>query len=136
MYLVTELECCKLRRFIGFNRGCFMHGVGGCKNAQLDHHFFPFKNFIRIADMLSSPVYDLFASSATNYPNNSSIIPPKFFFPTLPLIHPTISPLLLTSHIPSQPMIKKSSPSFLILVISGLAVIICSYGDRALLPLY
>ena len=63
--LVTELELCKLRRFIWFNRGMFLGMELGCKNAKLNHHFFPFKNFIRIADMLSRPVYDLFASSAT-----------------------------------------------------------------------
>ena len=95
-----------------------------------------FLNFINIADILSNPFYDFSVFSAINYENNYSTMAPKLFWPILFFIHPTISPLLFTYHIPSHPIIRKSISSFFIFVISGSAVIICYYGDKFLLFLY
>lgn len=91
---------------------------------------------MRIADMLSNPFYSFSTSLETSSEKSSYRIVPSGFFPILAFSHPIISPLLLSSQIPSHPMIKKSSPSFFIFVISGFAVIICSSAERFLEDLY
>jgi len=93
-------------------------------------------NLIKIEDILSIP-YSLFESLATSESRSSSrIFEFSFFSSNLFEIHFTISSLLFYYQIPSQPIIIKSMFSFLIFLISGLAVIICSSGDKFLFYLY
>lgn len=99
-------------------------------------HFLPFRNLMRMADMLSSPFSSSLLFLETRSDSSSSRMLPRLFLGMRALIQPTISPLDLDYQMPSQPMIRKSSPSFLILVISGLAVIICSSAGRFLQFLY
>ena len=58
--------------------------------------------------MLSNPNYDFSLSFDTSSSSNSSVMAPRGFFPSRPFSQPTIYPLLLTSQMPSQPIMMKS----------------------------
>ncbi len=92
-------------------------------------------NLMRIADMLSIP-YWLPLSLETSSSRSSSQMTSNFFLSSLALTQSTISGLVLIYQIPSHPIIIKSMFSFLIFVISGLAVIICSSAGRLSFFLY
>lgn len=92
-------------------------------------------NLIKIADMLSMP-YWFPLSFETNSSSKSSQINLKSLLSNLLLTQSTIYEFVLIYHIPSHPIIIKSMFSFLIFVMSGLAVIICSSADKVLFFLY
>ncbi len=96
-------------------------------------HFFP--NLIKMADMLSIP-YWFPLSLETSSSSKSSQMSLKSLLSSLALTQSTISWLVLIYQIPSHPIIIKSMFSFLILVMSGFAVIICSSADKELFLLY
>lgn len=93
---------------------------------SMNHVHFFLLNRMRIALMLSIPYWlplSLETSSSKSY---STISLRSLLSFNLLLIQSTISLLVFTYHIPSQPIIMKSTFSFFILMMSGLAVIICS----------
>jgi hypothetical protein len=88
-----------------------------------------------MADMLSIP-YWLPLSLEISSSSKSSQMSLKSLLSSLTLIQSTIYWLVLIYQIPSQPIIIKSMFSFLIFVMSGFAVIICSSADNELFLLY
>ncbi len=90
---------------------------------------------MRIADILSMP-YWLPLSLETSSSRSSSQIPLNSFLSILAFTQSTIYEFVLIYHIPSHPIIIKSMFSFLIFMMSGLAVIICSSADRLSFFLY
>ena len=92
-------------------------------------------NLIKIADMLSMP-YWFPLSLETNSSSNSSQITLNYFLSNLLLTHSPIYAFDFTYHIPSQPIIIKSMPSFFTFKMSGLAVIICSSAGSESFFLY
>jgi len=79
---------------------------------------------MRIELMLSMPYWLLLSLASSSSKSYYNISLPDLL-PILLLIHSTISLLLFTYHMPSQPIIIKSTLSFLILLKSGTHVIIC-----------
>ena len=92
-------------------------------------------NLIKIADMLSMP-YWFPLSFETSSSSNYSQIALNSFLSKRALTQSTIYAFVLIYHMPSHPIIIKSMFQFLIFLMSGLAVIICSYGDNASFFLY
>ena len=88
-----------------------------------------------MADMLSMP-YWFPLSFETSSSSSSSQIPLKSFLSILPFTQSTIYEFVFIYHIPSHPIIIKSMFSFFIFMMSGFAVIICSYADKLSFFLY
>lgn len=103
------------------------------KEKLLLYHFFIRKNFINIADILSNPVSLLSQSYAKSSSKSSYKTFPNYFPAfNLSFIHLHIYILLFFSHIPSQPIIMKSIPSFLMAIMSGIGITSWSCIDKLL----
>lgn len=102
---------------------------------MLQNHLF-LLNVMRIEDILSIP-YSLLVSLAISSSRSSSKIFPCYFLSSNLLVtQATMSSLDFTSQIPSQPIMIKSRFWLGILMMSGLAVMIWSYGGNLAFPLY
>jgi hypothetical protein len=89
----------------------------------IDHFFL--SNLMRMALMLSMPYWLLLSLETRLSRSYSRIASLLIDLLSLAVIQLTISLLVFTYHMPSHPIIIKSMFSFLVFVMSGLAVIIC-----------